>query len=71
MQQDAQIRNNLNISSFLQISMKDLYAFLAIIVQMDRNCKHSIKLYCTNDELYHAPFYSSMISHDCFLKDLK
>jgi hypothetical protein len=48
MQQDAQARNKPDITHSQQISIKDLYAFLAVTVQMGHNHKPSMKLYWTN-----------------------
>jgi hypothetical protein len=50
--------------------MKDLIAFTAIIGQMDHGQKPRIKLYWIKKELYHGPFYSSVLPYDHFLKTL-
>jgi hypothetical protein len=44
-QQDANARNEPDIPGCQPISMKDLYAFLASIVQMGHDHKLSMKLY--------------------------
>jgi hypothetical protein len=44
-QQDARARNKPDITYSQQISSKDLYAYLAVIVQMGHNHKPSMKLY--------------------------
>jgi hypothetical protein len=48
--------------------MKDLYVFLAVIVQMGHDHKPNMKLYWTKDELYCVPFCSCVMSRDHFLK---
>jgi hypothetical protein len=70
-QQDAQAKNKPNIPYFQQIHIKDLYAFLIVTVWMGHNHKPSMKLYWTNEKLYHVPFYSSVMPCDCFLTILK
>jgi hypothetical protein len=54
-----------------EIFMKDLLAFLALVIQMGHDHKPSIKSYWTKDELYHVPFYSNVMSRDLFLTILK
>jgi hypothetical protein len=54
---------------FQQISIKDLGTFLA--VQLGHDYKPSMKLYWTKNELYHIPFYSSLMPCDFFLTILK
>jgi hypothetical protein len=71
MQQDAQARNKPDITYSQQISEKNWYTFLAVIVQMGHDHKPSMKLYWTKDRLYHIPFYSSMMPHDRSLMILK
>jgi hypothetical protein len=71
MQQDAKARNKPGIPDSQQISMKYLYAFLAIMVQMGHNHQPSMKLHWTKDELYHIPFYSNVMPCDLFLNILK
>jgi hypothetical protein len=44
-QQDAQAKNKPYIPYSQQIPIKDLYAFLIVIVQMGHNHKPSMKLY--------------------------
>ena len=51
--------------------MKDILAFLALIIQMGHDHKPSIKSYWSKDELYHVPFYSNVMSRDRFLTILK
>jgi hypothetical protein len=53
------------------ISVKDIYVFPAVIVQMGHDYKPSMKLYWTKEELYHVPFYSSVMPHDHLLMILK
>jgi hypothetical protein len=65
MQQDAQARNKPDITYSQKI--KDLYSFLAVIVQMGHDHKPNMKLYWTKDELYRIPFYSNVMPHDHFL----
>jgi hypothetical protein len=71
MQQDAQGRNRPVITYSQQISLKDRYTFLAVIVQMGHNHKPSMKLCWTKDKLYRIPFYSSVVPHDHSLMILK
>jgi hypothetical protein len=71
MQQEAQTRNKPDITYSQKISVKNLYTFLAVIVQMCHNHKPDMILYWTKDELYHVPFYSSMVPLDHFLMILK
>jgi hypothetical protein len=54
-----------------QTSIKDLYAFLGITVQMGHDHKLSMKLCSTKDKLHHIPLYSSIMQCDCFLMILK
>lgn len=54
-----------------EIFMKDLLAFLALVIQMGYDHKPSITSYWTKDELYHVPFYSNVMSQDRFLTILK
>jgi hypothetical protein len=68
MQRDAQARYK---PDFQQISRKDVNAFLAIRIEVVQDCKLSVKLYWTKDELYHVPSCSSVMPHDHFLKILK
>jgi hypothetical protein len=71
MQQDAQARNKPDSTYSQQISVKDLYKFLAVTVQIGHDHKPTMKLCCTIGELYHIPFYSSVMPHDHFLTILK
>jgi hypothetical protein len=70
-QQDARVRNKLDIPYCQQISIKDLYAFIAVIVQMGHGHNPSMKLYWTKNKFYRIPFYSSVMSCDRFLTILK
>jgi hypothetical protein len=54
---------------FQQISIKDLYTFLA--VQLGHEHKPGMKLYWTKNELYHIPSNSSLMPCDCFLMIMK
>jgi hypothetical protein len=54
-----------------EIFMKDLLAFLAPVIQMGHDHKPSIKSYWMKDELYHVPFYSTVMSRHQFLTILK
>jgi hypothetical protein len=71
MQQDAHVRNEQDSPYSQKINLKDLYAFLAVIVQMGHDHKPSKKLYWTKDELYHVPFYYSVMPYDSFQMILK
>jgi hypothetical protein len=68
MQQEAQARNNSDTPYSQQISMNDLIAFIAVIVQMGHDQEPRMKLYWTKNELYCGPFYSSVMSYDHFSK---
>jgi hypothetical protein len=70
MEQKAQARNKPDIPHSQQISMKDLSAFLAIIVNISHDHKPGMKLYWTKNELYNGPFYCSVLPYDHFLKTL-
>jgi hypothetical protein len=50
-----------------EILMKYMFAFFALVIQMDHDHKPSLKSYWTKDELYHIPFYSNVMSRDRFL----
>jgi hypothetical protein len=54
-----------------QVSINDVYTFLAAVVQMGHNHKPSMELYWTKGGLYRIPFYSSVIPRDHFLIVLK
>jgi hypothetical protein len=69
--QETQARNKPDIPDSHQISMKGLYAFLAITVQTGHDNKPRTKLWRTTDKFYCNPFYSSGIPHNHFLKILK
>jgi hypothetical protein len=72
MQQNAQARNKPDIPDSQLLCMKDLYAFLAIIVQkMGHDHKPRMKLHWIKDEICHVPFYFSVMTRDRFLKILK
>jgi hypothetical protein len=71
MQHNAQARNKPDTIHSQQISIKDLYTFLAVTVQMGHDHKPSMKPYWTKDESYHVPFYSNVMPRDCFLMILK
>jgi hypothetical protein len=60
-QQDAQARNKPDVTYSKQISIKDLYTFLAVIVQMGHVHEPSTKLYWTRDKLCCVPFYSTPV----------
>jgi hypothetical protein len=70
-QQDAQARNKPDVTYSQQVNVKDLYAFLADIVQMGHDHRPSMKLCWTTDELYCVPFYFSVMSRDRFRTILK
>jgi hypothetical protein len=71
MQQETQARNKSDIPDSQQISMKDLHAFLAIIVQTVHDHKPRTKLWWTKDKLNCIPSYFSVMTYDHFLKILK
>jgi hypothetical protein len=50
-QQDTQARNKRNITYSQQISVKDLYAFVAVTGEIGHDHKPSRKRYWTKDEL--------------------
>jgi hypothetical protein len=54
-----------------QISVTDLYAFVAVIGETGHDRKPSMKLCWTKDELYGVPFCSSVMPRDRFLTILK
>jgi hypothetical protein len=70
MQQDAQASSKPNITYSQQISVKDLYTFLAV-VQMGHDHKPGMQLYWTKDYLYFIPFYTIVMPHDLSVMILK
>jgi hypothetical protein len=54
-----------------QVSINDLYTFLAAVVQMGHNHKPSMELCWTKGGLYRVPFCSSVMPRDHFLIVLK
>jgi hypothetical protein len=72
MQQDAQARSSKpDIPYSQQISLRKLYAFLAIVAQMGHDQKSCMKLYWTKEEICCISFYSGMMPCVHFLKILK
>jgi hypothetical protein len=48
------------------ITMEDLYKFLAIIIQMGHDQRDSMKDYWSREEEYHTPFFHNALVHDRF-----
>jgi hypothetical protein len=53
------------------ITIKEMYTFLGIIIQLGHCQHHSLKDYWSREEQYCTPSYSNVMAHDCFFHILR